>query len=91
VANVRVCDCEHDRSAHEGVGCKLCANSWSPDGVCRAGGFTNSHIRRTMLKRFWNLQPGDERDEIHLVAETVEAEAYGSHRPIEMAIGAAAG
>jgi hypothetical protein len=41
-----------------------------------------------MLKRFWNLHPGDE---IHLVAETVEGEPYASQRPIEMAMGVAAG
>jgi hypothetical protein len=47
-----LCDCDHDRSEHAGFGCNQCASTWSPDGECRAGGFTNSEIRLEMLTEF---------------------------------------
>jgi hypothetical protein len=53
--STRVCDCDHDRSEHAGAGCRECANTWSEDGACRAGGFTNSEMRLTTLQEFWDL------------------------------------
>ncbi len=57
VCDCNLCDCDHDQSEHAGIGCKKCAVTWSPDGGCRAGGFTNAVVRLTMLKRFLNLNP----------------------------------
>jgi hypothetical protein len=53
VESTILCDCGHDRSEHEDEACRECAAALSPDGACRAGGFTNSLVRRTALQQFW--------------------------------------
>jgi hypothetical protein len=79
-----VCDCDHDQSGHDGVGCKECADAWSLNGACRAGGFTNSQIRQLALQQFWNLHSSGGPDCIRPVADDVEAESQPAEMPIEM-------
>ena len=69
-----LCDCDHHRSEHAGDGCKKCAVTWSPDGVCRAGGFTNSESRLAMLTEFLSL------------LESIEGKSFASAQPAETAI-----
>ena len=75
VCDCDLCDCDHDRSEHAGAACRGCASSWSLDGACRAGGFTNSETRLTILKEFWNLYSFGAPDCIG-VAQNVEEESY---------------
>ena len=83
VCDCDLCDCDHNRSEHAGVDCKECADTWSPDGGCRAGGFTNSEVRLTMLTEFLNRHPCDVPDCIQRVTENVEGGSSASTIPVE--------
>jgi len=83
VCDCDLCDCDHDRSEHAGAGCRECANTWSPDGACRAGGFANSETRLTILKERWNLYPFAASDCIIGVAGNGDAESYARTMPVE--------
>ena len=82
VCDCDLCDCDHERSEHAGAGCRGCASTWSPDGACRAGGFTNSETRLTILKEFWIYIRLGAPDYIG-VAENVEEELYATKIPTE--------
>ncbi len=78
-----LCDCDHDRSQHAGIGCKKCAVTWSPDGGCRAGGFTNSEVRLMILEEFLKLNPFAAPDCITGAAANGDAESYATRIPVE--------
>ena len=48
------CDCGHDRKAHRDIECRQCKVDYSPDGRCRAGGFTNGEARLAQLNERLN-------------------------------------
>jgi hypothetical protein len=83
VCDCDLCDCDHHQSEHAGICCKQCAVTWSPEGGCRAGGFTNSETRLTMLTECWSLYPFSAPDCINGVAENGDAECYATGKPGE--------
>lgn len=81
-----LCDCDHHRSEHAGIGCKKCAVTWSPDGGCRAGGFTNSESRLEMLTEFLSLFLRVGPAPICPAVENIEGESFASAKPAEAAL-----